>query len=169
MAKRCLSKLAFYDWKYHTDTAIAMSPLFWLRFAFLRKPRMIEAPLGEEFETLRMRLPELVVNDSPSDWEECTDYMLKSPDYVFHGVKDGKVVAVIHNTDRYRETGPQRVKKLFYFLHARWATYSYTCDVFSAYRTGLIKRIAQPPPDSLGSDEVSDANHDPRNWPPRFR
>lgn len=142
-----------------------MSLFFRLRLALLRKPKMIEAPLGEDFASLQNRLPELSPSDSPSEWMDSTDYRLELPDYLLHvTAKEGKVVAVIHNTDRYRNTGAQRIKKLIYFLEAyagessfdqvldngfglsykteddeRWATYSYACDIFSAYFKDLEK------------------------------
>ena len=158
-----------------------MSPLFRLRLALLRKPQMIEAPLGESFEALQSRLPGLTLSDSPSDWVDGVNYTLKLPDYTFYAtVKDDRVVAVIHNTDRYRDTGPQRIKKLFYFLEIYagessfeqvldngfgfsyktkddkvCATHSYVCDIFSAYYRDLVKR-SDPPNDGNQSESNED-------------
>ncbi|HSI62696.1 MAG TPA: hypothetical protein VLE43_06240 [Candidatus Saccharimonadia bacterium] len=136
-----------------------------LRIALTRAPKLIEAPLGERIEELCARLPSLSESEEPSDWLDCTDYRLESDDYVFHATaKDGVVVAVIHDTDRHREGGMKRVKKMMHLLKVyagasdfeqildngfgftyrsvdgkRMATYSYACDVFSVYEADLQK------------------------------
>jgi hypothetical protein len=83
----------------------------------LAKPSLRLQSLGISFEQLTADLAPLQARTETSEWVGCVDYVFEDNDYkLIASVESGVVVAYVHDTDIYRATQPQVVRKLNDFL-----------------------------------------------------
>lgn len=152
-----------------------------LRAALANDAPIHKVPLGITLEELLGRFPDMRPADEPSDWEGCTDYVLKEADYKLTAhVENSVMVGCIHDTDRYRDKPHRRMRKLIDLLEfyggngenefsavmdngygyiyrtpdkSLRASYSYVCDIFSTSYFRLNRRTSSQAQGDQGAED----------------